>query len=180
MAGPTRLELATSCVTGRRSNRTELRPREWMLKNAHLRRQDLKFELQRTTQYASAQISSPSLHLGIFERQLLNYRLRLISCVTLLTASSRGNAPMSPSLRILTATLRDSVSLPPIINIYGIFSNCASRILCPIFSFLLSVSTRTPALSKLCLTSSAYSFCLSVIGRTLTCTGDSHNGNAPA
>jgi hypothetical protein len=27
MAGPTRLELATSCVTGRRSNQTELRPR---------------------------------------------------------------------------------------------------------------------------------------------------------
>ena len=26
-AGPTRLELATSCVTGRRSNQTELRPR---------------------------------------------------------------------------------------------------------------------------------------------------------
>ena len=25
-AGPTRLELATSCVTGRRSNQTELRP----------------------------------------------------------------------------------------------------------------------------------------------------------
>ena len=72
MAGPTRLELATSCVTGRRSNRTELRPREWMLKNAHLRRQDLKFELQRTTQYASAQISSPSLHLGIFEHPLFN------------------------------------------------------------------------------------------------------------
>src|SRR3972149_1735540 len=72
MAGPTRLELATSCVTGRRSNRTELRPREWMLKNAHLRRQDLKFELQRTTQYASAQISSPSLHLGICEHPLFN------------------------------------------------------------------------------------------------------------
>src|SRR3990170_8735036 len=73
MAGPTRLELATSCVTGRRSNRTELRPREWMLKNAHLRRQDLKFELQRTTQYASAQISSPSLHLGIFEHPLFKH-----------------------------------------------------------------------------------------------------------
>ena len=27
MAGSTRLELATSCVTGRRSNQTELRPR---------------------------------------------------------------------------------------------------------------------------------------------------------
>ena len=27
MAGPTRLELATSGVTGRRSNQTELRPR---------------------------------------------------------------------------------------------------------------------------------------------------------
>ena len=28
MAGPTRLELATSGVTGRRSNQTELRPRQ--------------------------------------------------------------------------------------------------------------------------------------------------------
>src|SRR3989304_2871827 len=73
MAGPTRLELATSCVTGRRSNRTELRPRELTLKNAHLRRQELKFELQRTTQYASAQILIPSLHLDIFERQLFYY-----------------------------------------------------------------------------------------------------------
>ncbi len=27
MAGPKRLELSTSCVTGRRSNQTELRPR---------------------------------------------------------------------------------------------------------------------------------------------------------
>src|SRR3990170_4844931 len=79
MAGPTRLELATSCVTGRRSNRTELRPRELMLKNAHLRRQDLEFELQRTTQYASAQILSPSLHLGIFGRQPLDgYFLRYV------------------------------------------------------------------------------------------------------
>ena len=43
-----------------------------MLKNAHLRRQELKFEHQRTTQYASAQISSPSLHLGIFEHPLFN------------------------------------------------------------------------------------------------------------
>ena len=40
-----------------------------MMKNAHLRRQDLKFELQRTTQYASAQILSPSLHLGIFDHK---------------------------------------------------------------------------------------------------------------
>jgi hypothetical protein len=28
LAGPTRLELATSCVTGRRSNQTELRPQK--------------------------------------------------------------------------------------------------------------------------------------------------------
>ena len=27
-AGPTRIELATSCVTGRRSNQAELRPRK--------------------------------------------------------------------------------------------------------------------------------------------------------
>src|SRR3990170_5038164 len=39
-----------------------------LLKNAHLRRQEKKFELQRTTQYASAQIFSPSLHLDIFEQ----------------------------------------------------------------------------------------------------------------
>jgi len=44
---------------------------QFFLKNAHLRRQDLRFELQRTTQYASAQILSPSLHLGIFERLLV-------------------------------------------------------------------------------------------------------------
>jgi hypothetical protein len=29
LAGPTRLELATSGVTGQRSNQTELRPRQW-------------------------------------------------------------------------------------------------------------------------------------------------------
>jgi hypothetical protein len=32
LAGPTRLELATSGVTGRRSNQTELRPRSGVLK----------------------------------------------------------------------------------------------------------------------------------------------------
>src|SRR3972149_6012452 len=46
-------------------------PKELTLKNAHLRRQEKKFGLQRTTQYASAQIFSPSLHLGIFEGQLI-------------------------------------------------------------------------------------------------------------
>src|SRR3990172_9540481 len=80
MAGPTRLELATSCVTGRRSNRTELRPREWMLKNAHLRRQDFKFELQPTTQYASAQFLCPCLHLNIFERHLVYYCYDTLRC----------------------------------------------------------------------------------------------------
>ena len=39
------------------------------LKNTHLRRQHSGFEAQRTTQYASPQILSASLHLGIFERQ---------------------------------------------------------------------------------------------------------------
>ena len=38
-----------------------------VLKKAHLRRQEQKFELQRTTQYASAQIFTPSLHLDLFE-----------------------------------------------------------------------------------------------------------------
>ena len=32
MAGPTRLELATSGVTGQRSNQTELRPRQRVIK----------------------------------------------------------------------------------------------------------------------------------------------------
>ncbi len=33
MAGPTRLELATSGVTGQRSNQTELRPRIYLVRS---------------------------------------------------------------------------------------------------------------------------------------------------
>src|SRR3972149_4197532 len=106
MAGPTRLELATSCVTGRRSNRTELRPREWMLKNAHLRRQELKFELQRRTQHGSAQISIPSLHLDIFEHPLFNL------CCNI--SYGRRNRDRTCDLSLVRAAL-SQLSYPPII-----------------------------------------------------------------
>src|SRR3989304_5701763 len=65
----TGFEPATASLEGWNST-TELLPQEFTLKNAHLRRQELIFELQRTTQYASAQILIPSLHLDIFERKL--------------------------------------------------------------------------------------------------------------
>ena len=54
--------------------------------------------------------------------------------------------PKSPSLRLRTETVPSSTSLSPITSIYGIFSNCASRILYPTFSLLVSQDTRIPAL----------------------------------
>jgi len=47
-----------------------------MLKNAHLRRQDDRFEPQRTGSTSSAQIYHPSLQLDLFERKTMLCELK--------------------------------------------------------------------------------------------------------
>lgn len=68
-----------------------------------------------------------------------------ISSVIVLTNDSTGTAPASPCSLDLTETLCEFDSLSPTTSIYGTFSNCASRILYPSFSFLSSTLHLTPA-----------------------------------
>ena len=56
--------------------------------------------------------------------------------------SSNPKAPRSSPDLSLTPILLDSTSLSPIMNIYGIFFNSASRIFLPVVSFLSSMCPR--------------------------------------
>ena len=72
-------------------------------------------------------------------------------------------------------------SFAPTTSIYGIFFICASRILYPIFSARVSISARTTLNCSVHPEPSVHNpyICLKS-GSTLTCTGASHVGNAPA
>ena len=66
--------------------------------------------IQRTTQYASAQFSSPSLHLGIFERNLSN--TATICCFHYNISYGRRNMDRTCDLSLVRAAL-SQLSYPP-------------------------------------------------------------------
>src|SRR5882724_7482819 len=58
----------------------------------------------------------------------------VISCLARSMNDWTGIAPLSPPVRVRTATALDATSFSPTISMYGIFSMVAERILAPIFS----------------------------------------------
>src|SRR6266508_3714161 len=96
------------------------------------------------------------------------------------TSFSSGMAPRFWPLRRRGLTVRWSTSRWPSTSMSGVFSSWARRILAASAVSSWSTSTRKPLSRSATATSSAYPLCSSRTGLALTCTGESHSGNAPA